>query len=391
MALYEYYEDTKRYYVVTELCEGGELFEKIVQNAFMTENYVARIMKQVLLAITYCHEKKIVHRDLKLENILLDKTGTDADIKIIDFGTAAVFDPKQKLSIKKGTPFYIAPEVWKKNYGPKCDIWSAGVVLYVLLSGYPPFFGTNDKEIMRNVLKGTYSMSGDIWGIVSKDGKDLVKKMLTYDPDKRISAAEALMHPWITQKGSSKKDYEIVASTAHLALSNLRKFRADNMLKKAVLTFIVTQLIEEKEKRDLLKLFQVLDKNGDGKLSKEELLEGCDKVFGAIAADDLQETFNNIDIDKSGSIDYNEFIMATLNDKHILSEKNIQEAFNLIDKDSSGAITIDEIKELIGVGQEISDDTFKEIISEVDSNGDGEINFDEFRGMLLKISEHHEL
>ena len=173
---------------------------------------------------------KIVHRDLKPENLLLDK-GADPKVTIIDFGTSAVFDTSKKMSQKFGTPYYIAPEVLKKNYDEKCDMWSIGVILYILLCGYPPFNGANDKQIIEAVLKGKFSLDGKIkvnkseepeWDEVSDEAKDLVKKLLAYDPAKRISAADALMHPWIKKQATQDK---LEKGMATKALSNLKNFR----------------------------------------------------------------------------------------------------------------------------------------------------------------------
>ena len=142
----------------------------------------------MLSAINYCHIRKIVHRDLKPENLLLDKDEDNPKIKIIDFGTSQLFDPEKKMSQKFGTPYYIAPEVLKKSYNEKCDLWSCGVILYILLCGYPPFNGANDKQIIEAVLKGKYTLDEPEWDDVCEDAKDLVRRLLTYDPDKRITA-----------------------------------------------------------------------------------------------------------------------------------------------------------------------------------------------------------
>lgn len=145
LKLYEFFQDPKRYFLVTELCTGGELFEKISQEQQFSERDAANIIKQVLSAINYCHSRNIVHRDLKPENLLLDKTAENPRVTIIDFGTSGVFDPNKKMSQKYGTPYYIAPEVLKKSYNQKCDLWSCGVILYILLCGYPPFNGSKDE------------------------------------------------------------------------------------------------------------------------------------------------------------------------------------------------------------------------------------------------------
>ncbi len=312
------------------MCEGGELFERVVDKGGMTEATAGRVMKQILSALAYCHANNVVHRDLKPENVLMDKDEGDATVKIIDFGTAQIFDPHQQMTAKSGTPYYIAPEVIKCSYNSKCDVWSAGVMLYVLLCGYPPFSGKTDQEIMANVCKGKYSMIGDAWEVVSKEAKELVKKMLTYDPAKRISAMEALKDPWIA-KNTAHSAGSAMAKVMP-ALDNLKKFHAGTMLKQAAMTYIVSQLVDEKEKKELQKVFQTLDKNGDGKLSKQELLEGYEGIYGGFIRSELEKAFDAIDIDKSGSIDYNEFLVATLSEKKVLNENNIREAFRLMDK-----------------------------------------------------------
>jgi len=144
LKMYEFFEDEKRYYIVTDICKGGELFDEIVARGKFSEKDAALLMKQVLSCINYCHSNKIVHRDLKPENILLEQNKEFDQIKIIDFGTSLVFDENKKLDEKLGTPYYIAPEVLAKNYGPKCDIWSCGVITYITLSGIPPFNGASD-------------------------------------------------------------------------------------------------------------------------------------------------------------------------------------------------------------------------------------------------------
>lgn len=142
--MYEFFEDEKRYYIVTEICKGGELFDEILARGKFNEKDAAVLIKQVLSCINYCHSAKIVHRDLKPENILLEQNKEFDQIKIIDFGTSLVYDPNKKLDEKLGTPYYIAPEVLGKSYGSKCDIWSIGVIVYILLSGIPPFNGKDD-------------------------------------------------------------------------------------------------------------------------------------------------------------------------------------------------------------------------------------------------------
>lgn len=151
--LFEVFQDDKRFYLVTELCTGGELFDEITKRSHFSEADAALITKQVLSAVAYCHSKNICHRDLKPENILLDSKAADSSnsIKVIDFGASQKFDPSKKMNQIYGTAYYIAPEILKSDYNEKCDVWSVGVILFILLSGRPPFGGDNDKEILDSV------------------------------------------------------------------------------------------------------------------------------------------------------------------------------------------------------------------------------------------------
>ena len=188
LKMYEFFEDEKRYYIVTDICKGGELFDEIVARGKFSERDASVLMKQVLSCINYCHQNKIVHRDLKPENILLEQNKEFDQIKIIDFGTSLVVDENKKLDEKLGTPYYIAPEVLAKSYGAKCDIWSCGVITYIVLSGIPPFNGASDQEIMKKVKAGKFSFSDPVWNQVSDSGKDFITQLLTKDQDKRPSA-----------------------------------------------------------------------------------------------------------------------------------------------------------------------------------------------------------
>ena len=156
LRLYEVFEDAKNIYLVTELCNGGELFDEIVSRTRFGERDAANVIKQLISAISYCHSKKVCHRDLKPENILIDNKES-LTIKLIDFGTSQRFEDEEKMELVLGTAYYIAPEVLKGEYDEKCDVWSIGVILYILLSGEPPFPGGDDKEILRSVIQGKYS------------------------------------------------------------------------------------------------------------------------------------------------------------------------------------------------------------------------------------------
>jgi len=154
--LYEYFEDEENVYLVCELCAGGELFDRIIKAEFFEEDQAAEIFRQILQALNYCHTQNIVHRDLKPENFLFQTEADDSDLKIIDFGLSKIMEGGRihRMKTRAGTPYYISPEVLAGNYDVSCDMWSAGCMLYILLCGYPPFYGDNNQEILEMVRVG---------------------------------------------------------------------------------------------------------------------------------------------------------------------------------------------------------------------------------------------
>lgn len=157
LKIHEFYQDEKNYYIITEFCSGGELFEKIISEGTLSEGIAASYMRQLLSVMVYLHDRHIAHRDIKPENLVLSSDSSESILKVIDFGTAYNFTPGVKMHSRFGTPYYIAPEVLNQNYDEKCDIWSAGVNMYILLSGLPPFGGNTDHEILNKVKHGRYS------------------------------------------------------------------------------------------------------------------------------------------------------------------------------------------------------------------------------------------
>jgi len=345
--MYEFFEDDKRYYLVTEICKGGELFDEVLSRGKFSERDASVLIKQVLSCVNYCHKNNIVHRDLKPENILLEQNKEFDQIKMIDFGTSLVYDPSKPLDEKLGTPYYIAPEVLNKNYTSKCDIWSCGVIAYILLSGVPPFNGQTDQEIMKKVRAGQFRFEDKCWTAISDNAKDFIRKMLTYDQEKRPDAETILQHPWITELSTITVD----ESSALDALDNLKGFRADQTLKAATYAFIASQLLSKTEKDNLARVFKAFDKNGDGKLSMDEVKDGYMDHYGRVMSDeDVEKMFRAVDSDNSGFIDYSEFVVAAMNEKQLTTNDKLQAAFKMFDKDGSGVISADEIKEVLGFG-----------------------------------------
>lgn len=387
--IFEYYRDELNFYVITEIAKGGELYEQIYNLKMYDEATAAVIMKQLLSAVCYIHSKGIVHRDLKPENIMLETNDHgDLSIKLIDFGTSNYFSHHQKLTLKVGTPYYIAPEVLRKDYNNKCDIWSCGIIMYILLSGTPPFDGSDDQAIMDKVKIGKYSLTDGEWYKISFDAKDLLSKMLTYDQNLRISAEVALTHSWFKANSSMPPTTsEDEVRLLKRPFENLRKFNAKQKLQQATIAFLVHHVSSCDMIKDLKKIFRDIDQDGNGTLSYEELKAGFEKYYGDenIGEKEFNEIMSKIDQDKNNCIEYEEFISATINLEKLLTDENLQMAFDAFDKDGSQELTSDEIKEALGLIESDDNHVIKQIISEIDVNGDGRISFDEFKTLMINV------
>ena len=382
--------NTKDSYVLaTEYCEGGELFDQVKNQ--LSETQIAVIFKQLLSGLAYLHSHNIVHRDLKLENILIQETekskttGEDLfNIKIIDFGTARIFDSKKRppQSIV-GSSYYIAPEVLKQRYGKECDLWSVGVILYMFIVGHAPFDGCDDEEITENIEKGVYKKDEKRWKKASKEVKDLIQKLLVYQPKKRLTALQALRHPWFKISDSNILYDNVKEKDIIDCIRNLLTYNIKSKLEELVLAYIIHNIPRPKEAKSAIKLFKLVNEVGDGKLQKKELKK---TLLLFISEDFLnkynfEEQFALIDGEKKGYINYEEFLRACLNRKKILTDNILRYAFGFFDPSNSGFIRKKKMKSFFG--NKVDDKTFQIIFDEIDLDKDCKISFKEFKAMML--------
>ena len=406
--LFEVIEDDKYYNLLEELCTGGELLAR-AQKTQLKEKEIARIFNQIMSAVAYCHGIGIVHRDLKLENILFSTEDPNSPIKIIDFGFSVLLgknndkekekDNKDKesdgsdlkkfgykrLKSKVGTLYYISPEIIKGNYDEKCDIWACGVILYILLAGYPPFSGNTDKEVYNLITNIKYDFEKDRWKNISKYAKELIKNMLT--PAKnRYSAKQVLASKWLEIKLKDNIDDKL---SGILDYRQINKYKNFNKLKKAILTFIASRLSSE-ESSQIRNIFYNIDEDKNGYISFEDFRK---YVINEYDIDDLieneeelQKGFQGVDIDHNNQIDYTEFLAANLDEQIYLKKEKLKEAFRIFDINDNGAIKREDIIRVMKLENlpnknEIADN----IIEENDFDKDGKINFSDF----VKIMENN--
>ncbi|XP_040997232.1 calcium-dependent protein kinase SK5 [Juglans microcarpa x Juglans regia] len=370
------YEDSVAVHLVMELCEGGELFDRIAKKGHFSEREAAKLIKTILGIVEACHSLGVIHRDLKPENFLFDSAEEDAALKATDFGLSVFYKPGQTFCDVVGSPYYVAPEVLRKHYGPETDVWSAGIILYILLSGVPPFWAESEKGIFREILQGKLDFQSEPWPGISESAKDLIRKMLERNPKKRLTAHEVLCHPWIVDDIAPDKPLDSAV------LSRLKKFSAMNKLKKMALRVIAEKLSEE-EIGGLKELFKMIDTDNSGTITFDELKDELKRVGSELMESEIKDLMDAADINCSGTIDYGEFLAATLHLNKLEREENLLLAFSFFDKDGSGYITIDELQQAckeFGLGEVQLD----EMIKEIDQDNDGQIDYGEFAAMMRK-------
>ena len=384
----ESFNTKNSYILITEYCEGGELFDQVKNQ--LSETQIAVIFKQILSGLAYLHSNNIVHRDLKLENILIheiEKSKTTGEelfnIKIIDFGTARIFDKKRNPQSIVGSSYYIAPEVLRQKYNKECDLWSVGVILYMFIVGHAPFDGCDDDEITTNIQRGVYRKNDKRWIRASKEVKDLIQKLLTYRPSQRLSAIQALNHPWFKITDSNILYDNVPKGDVINCIKNLLTYNINNKLEELFLAYIIHNIPRNKDSKSAIKLFKLVNENKDGKLQKNELkktlLNFVTESF--LIQNDFDEKFEMMDGNNKGYINYEEFLRACLNRKKILTDNILHYAFNYFDNEKSGFIKKNKMKRIFE--NRIDNYVFQTIFDEIDLDKDGKINFDDFKNLLL--------
>lgn len=388
--IFEFYESPSKFYIVTEYCQGGELFDKLKSDGIQGEFPSAIIMFQLFSAISYCHQRKVMHRDLKPENIMLENNKKNGNlyIRLIDFGTAKLCQEVFESQVI-GTCYYLAPEVLNKKYNEKCDLWSCGVILYVLMKGKVPFGGKTETQIFENIKKGEYKILDS--DVMSDEVKDLIGKLLEKDVNKRISALEALEHPWFKKLRIKEKLCDLPSTKIRELLQNIYGYFPGKILQQAAIAYLIHNvLLDSPEVYDARCLFYRVDKNNDGSITKKEFTNSLLDLFieqkQTVNIDYLENSFVRIDADNSGEIDYEEFLRAAVNKTLFMQEKYLRTAFSFFSSgDNNQYITLDNIKKVFKQKKDFPDEEFQKVIAEVDKNDDGVIDYNEFEEMMKRI------
>eukprot|EP00262_Sarcandra_glabra_P005322 TRINITY_DN1677_c0_g1_i1.p1 TRINITY_DN1677_c0_g1~~TRINITY_DN1677_c0_g1_i1.p1 ORF type:complete len:525 (+),score=100.27 TRINITY_DN1677_c0_g1_i1:276-1850(+) len=386
VSLKEACEDENAVHLVMELCEGGELFDRIVARGHYTERAAASVTRTIAEVVQLCHKHGVIHRDLKPENFLFANEKENSPLKAIDFGLSIFFKPGERFSEIVGSPYYMAPEVLKRNYGPEIDIWSAGVILYILLCGVPPFWAESEQGVAQAILRGLIDFKRDPWPNISENAKNLVRQMLEPDPKLRLTAKQVLEHPWLQ---NAKKAPNV--PLGDVVKSRLKQFSMMNRFKRRALRVIADHLsIEEAE--DIKEMFQKIDTDNDGAISFEELKAGLQKFGSQFVESELQMLIEAVDTNGKGTLDYEEFVAL----QRMANDEHLHMASPCSDKDGNGYIEQEELREaLVEDGAAGCADIANDIFQEVDTDKDGRINYEEFAAMMKtgtdwrKASRHY--
>ena len=390
--IYEFYNTLTDFYIVTEYCKKGELYSYIKRS--YSENQLAVLFYQVFSGLYYLHDHHILHRDLKLENIMISDIEKDLKtkeeyfwIKIIDFGTAKIFKKNKNEKAVVGSSYYIAPEVLKQKYNEKCDTWSVGVILYMLIVGRAPFDGKSDEDIIESIKIGVYNNKHPKLLAKSKEIQDLVNSLLERNINKRLSASEALNHSFFNKFNGRSLYSNFTKDEIQSYLDNLLNYKFQSKFQQLVLAFVVHNIPQSKETKIILKLFRYFNLSGNCKLTKVELINGLyqfrdkDKVDKVI--DDI---FLMLDGDNNGYIEYEEFLRACVDKSSALNNDNLKYAFKFLDKDNTGTLSVEKIMgAFVKKGNSTLLSIFKHSIKEVDRDKDGKINFDDFKELMLRV------
>ena len=425
MKLFEFFEDDKNYYMVSEFCDQGDLLGKMQKLNHMNEIVVKFLMEQILNAIAYLHTKGVFHGDIKLENVMLyttvkkrpemtfsrinKKLTKDRDlqkeiessvnesslrtqsssksikfvkdmlnyeIKLIDFGCSKIFKRGERKSGIIGTTIYCSPEVVDDLYDEKCDEWACGVLMYLLISGEPPFDGETEEEIFKKIKKCQYNFSSPLFNNVSNNCKDLIRKLLQPKTQRRIKAIDALKHPFFTESFNPEialksKDSSVIGQFSDMRIP-ISPFH------RAVISYMSSNYISKDEEKKLRSVFRYLDYDDKSFLTKSKIEKVLKENGKLLSQDRINNIINTLDLDKNGVIEYQEYIQGLCDKNSLLSELNLKNMFYIIDNDNKGYLTSEDIKNFAFPNKIVNDEAIEEYLNQFGMKIDDKLSFDEF-------------
>ena len=432
MKLYEFFEDDENCYLVSEFCDQGDLLQKLDKLNYMNEIIVKFLMEQILNAIAYLHSKGVIHGDIKLENVMLytttkekprksftrinktlskskslrkeiDESFTneyekiktqpsnksieminnmlDYEIKLIDFGCSKIFTKRgERKSGIIGTSVYCSPEVIDNLYDERCDEWSCGVLMYLLLCGEFPFQGETEEEIFKKVKNCEYDFSPPHFSNISHNCIDLIKKLLEPKIQKRIKAIDALKHPFFTESFSpdaalKNKDNSIIKKLFNLTMPK-------SQFHRAILSYMTSNYISKDEEKKLRTVFRYIDYDDKSYLTKAKMEKALKEFGKEYTEEDIQNILKVFDVDKNGVIEYQEFIQGVCDKNSLFDNSNLKSIFSIIDHDNKGYIISEDIKNFVFPNKTVNEEAIAAYLNQFGMNINDKIFFDDFKDII---------
>ncbi|KAG6612322.1 CAMK/CDPK protein Kinase [Phytophthora cinnamomi] len=376
------YEDKQHMYMIMQLCKGKELYDHLYQeHRKFSESDVRRIIRALLRALAFLHSNFITHRDLKLENLLLENAENPGSLRLCDFGLSTRFKRGEKLVKPLGTIDYVAPEVLDGDYNEKCDLWSVGVICFELLTGVSPFHGATMDETMGNIYDGVLIFENDVWSKFSPSSINFIKSLVKENVDQRLSAEQALDHKWFSEGDVASTDGSNAArlqTDKRMLLTNMLSFSQCRKMKQTALLSVALGISEDHIQQEMAaEVFHSMDRTKKGSLSHDEFCSAL--VECGISHADAGELFKRINQSKSGHINFLEF-MAAVMDQRDIGQNTIKEAFGILDGEKQGRLSIVGLQDVFK--HSMMAEEVKEMIASVDSKGDGYVDFEAFKGLF---------
>ncbi|KAJ3686868.1 hypothetical protein LUZ61_016032 [Rhynchospora tenuis] len=376
------YEDDENVYIVMELCKGGELLDRILsRGGKYSEEDAKAVLVQILSVVSYCHLQGVVHRDLKPENFLFGLKDDDSTLKAIDFGLSDFVKPDERLNDIVGSAYYVAPEVLTRSYGTEADMWSIGVITYILLCGSRPFWARTESGIFRAVLKAEPSFEEEPWPSLSAEARDFVKRLLNKDYRKRMTAAQALCHPWVRESHQAKIPLDNIickSIRAYVCSSSLRK----SALRALAKTLTTTQQLYLQEQ------FKLLEPNKNGYISLQNLKTALMKNSTEAMKDSRVVDFVNVVSSlQYRKLDFDEFAAAAISVYQMEGletwEHHARTAFDIFDQDGNRPIMIEELASELGLSTSVP---VHVVLKDWIRHSDGKLSFLGFLKLLHGVS-----
>ena len=423
MKIYECFDDEENVYIISEFCDEGDLLSKMDKVKSLNEIVVKYLMGQIFDAIAYLHTNRVFHGDIKLENVMLYKASkrrgrgftlintdlkqkknlqkeidksfnqktfktkksfsyildmNDYVVKLIDFGCCKYLAKKKDNGLTGivGTSIYCSPEVIDDLYDEKSDEWSCGVLMYILLCGVPPFEGENDEEIYAKIKRGKFSFDKPEFKNVSENCKKLIKRLLEFDPKKRIKASDALHHEFF------RENYNPAAIIQDVEVEDIKKIlkveKLPSTFHELIEAYLCFNFISKEEENKLKNLFKYLDHKEKNRLIKSDFEKAFKDNNIECTEEDINRIMEAIDSDGNNSIEYQEFLRAMCDKEALHNDENLKSAFDNIDEDKKGFINVQDIKNFIFKKKEIEQNKFINYLNKIGMDLETQLKYDDF-------------